>query len=156
MALGIRFIWIGKLKKPYWAAAQEHYWKRLSRYHQLEEITLKDAPAHLPGDKKAEQESRSIQSRLSSRDISICLDSRGQALSSVKLAQCLQDWTQDRSRKPCFIIGGSFGLTESLLQSSSKVLSFGPMTLPHELARIILLEQLYRAATLNSKHPYHH
>ena len=156
MASRIKFIWIGKLKKNYWTAAQDHYWKRLSRYHQLEEVTLKDSPARLPADKRAEQESRSILAKLSNQDLVISLDCTGNSLSSIKLASHLNTWTQDRNRKPCFIIGGPYGLSRELLDESSMVLSFGPMTLPHELARIILLEQLYRAATLNHNHPYHH
>ena len=156
MASGIKFIWIGKLKTTYWTAAQEHYWKRLSRYHRLEEVTLKDSPSHLPEIKRAERESQAIQARLAPRDLAICLDTSGTAMSSVRLARHLRVWTQDRNRSPCFIIGGPFGLSQDLLDTSQTVLSFGPLTLPHELARIILLEQLYRAATLNHNHPYHH
>jgi len=89
MASRIKFIWIGKLKKKYWIAARDHYWKRLSRYHRLEDVTLKDSPARLPADKRAEQESRSILAKLSDQDLVISLDCTGKPLSSIKLASHL-------------------------------------------------------------------
>jgi 23S rRNA (pseudouridine1915-N3)-methyltransferase len=84
----------------------------------------------------------------------IALDSSAKAHSSEGLAQLLAQWQQD-GRDLCFLIGGPDGLALSILQQADSQLSFGPMTLPHALVRIVLAEQLFRAVSILQNHPYH-
>ena len=83
------------------------------------------------------------------------LDERGQNLDSPALAGIIREWRADNRESACFIIGGADGLAPSLLESAKIRLAFGAATWPHQLVRIMLLEQLYRAATILSGHPYH-
>jgi 23S rRNA (pseudouridine1915-N3)-methyltransferase len=156
MAKKLRFIWIGKLKKRFWQEATQHYWRHLGRYFSLQEICLKSAPASMDPEQSKQEESKRILQKLNTRDRTIILDSQGQALTSPELARKLQLWIQDNERRPCFILGGSYGLDQGLCSQADLQLSLGPITLPHELARVVLLEQLYRATCINLNHPYHH
>lgn len=156
MAHKIKFLWVGKLKERFWQDAASHYWKRLSRYFELKEAVLKDGPAQASRAEKIRIESRAIQSKLEAADYCICLDSSGKNPTSPQLAKLLSSWIESPGQTPCFVLGGAHGLSSDLLRQSSFVLSLGGLTLPHELARILLLEQLYRAATIMHGHPYHH
>jgi 23S rRNA (pseudouridine1915-N3)-methyltransferase len=152
----LRFIWIGKLKKKFWQDAAQHYWQRLEKYYSLEEICLKDGPAQLEAAERIEAEGQNISKKISPKDLLITLDEKGRTLSSPALANKLQNWLEEPSTSPCFVIGGAFGLSSAIKQKSQFILSLGPLTLPHDLARIVLLEQIYRAATINLGLPYHH
>lgn len=156
MAHQVKFLWVGKIKERFWQEAASHYWKRLARYFQLREAALKDGPATAGPQEKIRIESQDIQSKLGRTDGCICLDQDGKYLTSPQLAEHLTSWIEAPGWTPCFVLGGAFGLSSELLQQSRFVLSLGPLTLPHELARILLLEQLYRAATIMHGHPYHH
>ncbi|MFP4392367.1 MAG: 23S rRNA (pseudouridine(1915)-N(3))-methyltransferase RlmH [Desulfohalobiaceae bacterium] len=156
MAKNIGFIWIGKLKKSFWQEAVQHYWHILGRYYTLQDICLKNAPASMGPEQCKQEESKRIQHKLTSQDRTIILDSQGQALRSPELARMLQIWIQDHERRPCFVLGGSYGLEPEFRSQADFLLSLGPITLPHELARVVLLEQLYRATCINLNHPYHH
>ena len=152
----IKLICIGKIKKSYWHQAAAAYVHRLSKYYSLQVLELKDGPKHLAAQERMRVESQAIQAKISSQDMRICLDSQGRSLSSPQLASKLKAWLEDPGTSPCFILGGAYGLAEQLTTKSSMLLSLGPMTLPHELARVVLLEQLYRASTIIHNHPYHH
>lgn len=152
----IKLICIGKIKRSYWQDAAADYMHRISKYYALEVSELKDGPKHLSPQERIQVETQAIQAKISSRDMSICLDSRGRTLSSPQMGQKLKAWLEEPGSCPCFILGGAYGLAEQVTAKSSMLLSFGPMTLPHELARIVLLEQLYRASTIIHNHPYHH
>jgi 23S rRNA (pseudouridine1915-N3)-methyltransferase len=152
----IRIIAVGKIKKRFWADAAEHYLKPLTRFARVERIVVKDAPAHLPLAERVQKESESIRDKLTAQDRLICLDQRGKPLSSPMLAGLLARWMEDPQKRPCFVIGGAYGLDERLIDLSDPLLGLGPMTLPHELAQVILLEQLYRASAIIQKLPYHH
>lgn len=156
MAVKINFIWIGHLKKGAFHEAVSLYWKRLSRYYRIREICLKDSSGRLPPEKRVELESKAVKDNLDGGDIPICLDHQGQSFTSGIFARYLDSWLQEPNKKPCFIIGGAFGLSPELKKSSRLLLSLGPLTLPHELARLVLIEQVYRAATILHGHPYHH
>jgi 23S rRNA (pseudouridine1915-N3)-methyltransferase len=155
MAAQITFIWIGQLKNSVFVEPVALYWQRLQRYYRLREVCLKDASGRLPAKQRVEQESQAVLNALDDRDTPICLDHQGKALASTAFAQYLRSWLEEPNKRPCFIIGGAFGLSRQLKQRSRLVLSLGPLTFPHELARLILLEQVYRAATILHNHPYH-
>jgi 23S rRNA (pseudouridine1915-N3)-methyltransferase len=142
----LKVAWIGKTKEPAIQSLTDEYLKRLSRYAETEGVALKDEAALL----SLAQGSRSQQ-----KHFLVLLDSRGKQLSSEELAQFLRDH-QDRNPLPLlFAIGPADGFSEETRRAASMTLSFGKMTLAHELARVVLLEQLYRAFTILKGHPYH-
>jgi 23S rRNA (pseudouridine1915-N3)-methyltransferase len=142
----IKVAWIGKTKEPAIEALTEDYLKRLSRYAEIEGIVLKDeaALARLSGrDGKSSQKSWLI-----------LLDARGKQLSSEEFAESVRD-LQDRSVPVILAIGPADGFSAETRSAANTTLSLGKMTLAHELARVVLLEQLYRAFTILKGHPYH-
>jgi 23S rRNA (pseudouridine1915-N3)-methyltransferase len=142
----LKIAWIGKTKDSAIQSLTDEYLKRLSRYTQTEGITLKDEAALLT---LARGNSRTPKHTL------ILLDSRGKQMSSEELAQFIGDY-QDRNAQPLlFAIGPANGFSDESRSAATLTLSLGKMTLAHELARVVLLEQLYRAFTILKGHPYH-
>jgi 23S rRNA (pseudouridine1915-N3)-methyltransferase len=138
--------WIGKTKNPAIQSLTDEYFKRLLQYAEAEGITLKDEAALL---KLCGRDGRSTRRRL------VILDSRGKQLSSEELAEFIRAH-QDRNPAPLvFAIGAADGFNDELRRQADFTLSLGKMTLAHELARIVLLEQTYRAFTILKGHPYH-
>lgn len=152
----LRFVWVGKLKEPFFHDACAHYTKKLGRFHKLEETILKDAPGKLPPEEKVLREGKTIISKIRPSDMLICMDEKGKEMTSVELSKQLRRWTEDPNLTPCFVIGGPFGLSDEVKNVARVKLSLSKMTLPHELARTMLLEQLYRAASILRGSPYHH
>ena len=128
---------VGKAKPPY-ADDLAHYAKLLSRYARVDVTEVADEEALLR--------------RVPERHYVCLLDSRGRSYSSEAFSEWLEERRQ-AGRDVCFVIGGAFGVQ---LESADHELSFGPMTLPHMLARVVLLEQLYRAHKILAGEPYHH
>jgi 23S rRNA (pseudouridine1915-N3)-methyltransferase len=143
----LKVAWIGKTKDAAIQSLTDEYLRRLARYAESEGVALKDEAALL---RLLEANSRSR-----TRPVLILLDSKGKQVSSEELAKFLGDH-QDRNPAPLlFAIGPANGFSEAARQAASLQLSLGKMTLAHELARVILLEQLYRACTILQGHPYH-
>jgi 23S rRNA (pseudouridine1915-N3)-methyltransferase len=141
----IKVAWIGKTKEPAIQSLTDEYLKRLSRYADADGITLKDEGSLL---KICARDARP-------RHTLVLLDGKGKQLSSAELANFLGDY-QDRNAAPlCFGVGPADGFSDQARQAATLVLSLGKMTLAHDLARIVLLEQLYRAFTILKGHPYH-
>jgi 23S rRNA (pseudouridine1915-N3)-methyltransferase len=142
----IRVTWIGKTKEAAIQSLTDDYLKRLSSYTEVESGTVKDEAALL---KLCARGARP------SRHTLVLLDGRGKQLSSEELARFLGDY-QDRNPLPLlFAVGAADGFTDQARQAATLVLSLGKMTLAHEMARVVLLEQLYRAFTILKGHPYH-
>jgi 23S rRNA (pseudouridine1915-N3)-methyltransferase len=142
----LRIAWIGKTKEPAIQSLTDEYLKRLSRYADVEGMALKDESALL---KLCGREARPVRHTL------VLLDSRGKQLSSEEFAEFLGNH-QDRNSSPLmFAVGPASGFTAETRQEANLLLSLGKMTLAHELARVVLLEQLYRAFTILKGHPYH-
>ena len=141
--------WIGKTKEPAIEALTNEYLKRISRYAEVEGGALKDEAAVLSLASGAGQKSKN-----KDRHKLVLLDSRGKQLSSDELAAFL-DREQISAIPLLFAVGGSDGFSEESRRAADFTLSLGKMTLPHELARVVLLEQIYRAFTLLKNHPYH-
>jgi len=138
----LRIAWLGKTKEPAIQTLTDDYLKRLSHYADAQGIALKDESALL---------------KLRGREASILvlLDIRGKQLSSEELAAFLANY-QDRNPLPLlFAVGPANGFAAETRQEANLLLSLGKMTLAHELARVVLLEQLYRAFTILKGHPYH-
>jgi 23S rRNA (pseudouridine1915-N3)-methyltransferase len=143
----IKVAWIGKTKEPAIETLTGEYLKRISRYADVAGLPLKDEAAILSlasGEQKQNRERHKL----------VLLDSRGKQLSSEELAQFLER-EQLNAIPLVFAIGGSDGFTEEARRQAAFTLSLGKMTLPHELARVVLTEQLYRAFTILAHHPYH-
>jgi len=141
----IKVAWIGKTKEPAIHALTDDYLKRISRYAEVEGAVLKDEAAVLSLARGERQKERH---RL------VLLDSRGKQLSSEELAAFFER-EQLQPLPLLFAIGGADGFSENARRQAAFVLSLGRMTLPHELARVVLLEQIYRAFTIMKNHPYH-
>jgi 23S rRNA (pseudouridine1915-N3)-methyltransferase len=146
----IRIAWIGKTKEPAIAALTDEYLKRISRYAQVEGITLRDEAALLA---KFGTDAKAGPAR--ERSTLVLLDSRGKEFSSEQFAKFLGDY-QERNPLPIvFAVGGADGFDATARSAAQHVISLGKMTLAHELARVVLLEQVYRAFTILKNHPYH-
>ena len=151
----IKVAWIGKTKESAIQSLTDEYLKRISHYAAVEALPLKDeaqllslagSPAH-----KKKNTSRNTDK---ARHKLVLLDREGKQLSSEDLAQFLE--REKLNAVPLlFAIGGSDGFSEEARRLATSTISLGKMTFPHELARVVLLEQLYRAFTILSKHPYH-
>jgi 23S rRNA (pseudouridine1915-N3)-methyltransferase len=143
----IKVAWIGKTKEPAIEALTAEYLKRISRYAEVTGVPVKDEDAIVSlasGTRQQKHERHKL----------VLLDSRGKQFSSEELAEFL-DREQLNAIPLLFAIGGSDGFTEEARRTAGSMLSLGKMTLPHELARVVLLEQLYRAFTILKNHPYH-
>lgn len=152
----LRLIAVGRLRTPHWIGAAEHYVTRNSRWRQFIETDVRDGNASLPILARNAIEGKEILAALNPEDIPICLDEHGKSMTTETFASFLQRLSENASRRPCFIIGGAFGLAPDVLKAAAHVLALGPMTLPHELARVLLLEQIYRAESIIRGLPYHH
>lgn len=158
MAAGLACLFVGKCREAALREAAELYAHKLSRLARCEVLTVKDAAAALPGAEKAAREGRDLLAKLPPGAVPVVLDERGETWSSRELAERLRAW-EDAARTPWFIVGGAYGLSDEVRQrakAGGALFSLGRITLPHELARVVLLEQLYRAASLNKGLPYHH
>lgn len=151
---------VGNLKESYWREACAEYQKRLSAYFQLtileiaEERAPKDpSPAQIEAVIKAEGERILSKIPVGSAIVPLCIE--GKELSSPSLAKELDRFAVNGNGHITFVIGGSFGLSDEVKSKAVLRLSMSPMTFPHQLARVMLLEQLYRAAQISSGGKYH-
>ena len=157
--MNMALICMGKLKEKYWRDASAEYEKRLSRFGKWETIELPDLPEPSNSSPAIEEQIRkkegeAILSKLRDNDIVVCLCIDGKQLDSVQLSKKLTELT-DTGRRVVFIIGGSLGLSQAVVARAQMKLSFSPMTFPHQLARIMLLEQTYRALKIAAGERYH-
>ena len=149
----IKIICVGKLKEKYWTEAVNEYLKRLSKYTKIELIELNDSKIDDPRI-ALKQEKELILSKISDKDYIITLEIDGKSLTSIELAKKIDNLTSQHSNL-CFIIGGSNGIHEEIRNKSSLKLSFSSLTFPHQLFRVMFLEQLYRAYKINNNESYH-
>jgi len=158
--ISIRIIALGKIKESYLQDGVAEYVKRLGAMCKLRIVELPDeksppdaAPAEIGRIKEVEGQ-RLVQA-LATDEYCIALDSAGTQLSSYKFAEKLARLPLDGHSRLAFCIGASYGISESALRRADFCLSFGSMTFPHQLMRLILLEQIYRAFKINRGEPYH-
>lgn len=145
--LKITVIAVGKLKERFWRDACAEYLKRLDGYCKL---TVREIP-----DSNMQQEAGLIIEALPEKAPIIVLDIAGKPTSSEQLAQQIERYTIEGVSHLVFVIGGSDGLTPKVKERAALRMSFGPLTLPHNLARVVLLEQIYRAFKIIRHEPYH-
>ena len=149
----IKVICIGKLKEKYLKEAEEEYLKRLQKYTNIEIIELQDS---IIDDEKIalEKEKDQINRYITGKEYLITLEIEGRQLSSVELAEKINKILIENSNIT-FLIGGSYGIHSSIKEKSSLKLSFSKMTFPHQLFRILLLEQLFRSYKILNNEKYH-
>lgn len=141
----LKIVWIGKTKEPAIQSLTEEYLKRIARYTQVDGVSVRDESALLQMTGRTAKEKSTL----------TLLDSGGREFSSEQFAKFLEDY-QDRNPLPiAFAIGGADGFSPEAKSAAQHLISLGKMTLPHELARVVLLEQIYRAFTILKNHPYH-
>lgn len=149
----IKIICIGKLKEKYLKAAIEEYEKRLKKYTTIQIIELQDE-AFYDVERIKSMEGEKIEKYIHQKDYVITLEIEGTQLTSENFAEKLQNIYLENSNID-FIIGGSYGLSDNIKNRSNLKLSFSKMTFPHQLFRVILLEQIYRAYKINNNEKYH-
>lgn len=149
----IKIISVGKLKEKYLIDAVMEYQKRLSKYTKIELIEVLDE-ANYEEEKIKEKEALKIEKYINSKDYIITLEIEGNELTSEEFATKL-DNTLISNSNIVFIIGGSYGLSNRIKNISNYKLSFSKMTFPHQLFRVVLLEQIYRAFKINNNETYH-
>ena len=157
----VEIICVGKLKEKYWNDAAAEYIKRLSRFCTVKITELPEV--RLSGSSAADEaavvsaESQAIAAKLSPGPASftVALVVKGKALSSEGLAEKMAQLATGGKSRIVFVIGGSLGLSDELIKSCDMALSFSAMTFPHQLMRVVLLEQIYRAFKINAGETYH-
>jgi 23S rRNA (pseudouridine1915-N3)-methyltransferase len=158
----IKIAWLGKTKEPAVEVLTLKYLKWIERYVPVEGVALRDEAALLqlsgrgPASKTGSTKAGSAKGKhAGGKSTLVLMDSTGNRFSSEELALFLQNY-QDRNPLPLiFAIGPADGFSETTRDAAQQVISMGKLTLPHELARVILLEQVYRAFTILKGHPYH-
>lgn len=156
----ITLLTVGKIKEKYFTMAVDEYKKRLSRYANLEIIEVADEKTPDGASEKEEaqikaKEGERLIAKLKDRAYVIALAIDGKMYDSVGLSRHIDDLALKGYSHLVFIIGGSLGLSDNVLKLADEKLSFSKMTFPHQLMRVILLEQIYRAFKISSKEPYH-
>lgn len=141
-----RFVWVGKTKDKNWRALQEEYLQRLSHFVKFEISELPDS--------RAEVESKRILEKLNQSNFVCLLDVKGRSVSSPELAEKIEDWQNRGLKEIAFVIGGAQGVAPEVVERANFSLSLSFLTFTHETARVILIEQLYRAYTIIKGFPY--
>jgi 23S rRNA (pseudouridine1915-N3)-methyltransferase len=151
--LDLAILAVGKLR-PFYRDACDEYARRLRRYALVRELEIRES--RQSGNRAAAErdEGRRLVEKLPPRSVLVALTRDGAAWSSAQLSARLDRWLQE-GRPVAFVIGGSTGLDAEVLDRANQHWSLGPLTLPHELARVIVYEQLYRGFTILRGEPYH-
>ena len=159
--MNIKIIAVGKIKEKFYKDAINEYLKRMSKYNNIEIIEVADEmAAENLSEKELEQvkdkEGEKILAKIEEQDYVVTLEILGKQMDSIEFSKFIQNQRQEGfGRNLVFVIGGSNGLSKKVSQRSNYKLSFSKMTYPHQLMRVILIEQIYRAFRIINGHPYH-
>ena len=145
-----RFIWIGKTKDRNWKALQEDYLKRLSHFVKCEIVEIKDSARH----ENSGIEGKRILETLNPKTFAVLLDVSGKSISSHQLSEEIEKWQNAGVKEISFIIGGFDGASNDIRERADYLLSLSFLTFTHEMARVVLLEQLYRGYSILKGFPY--
>jgi 23S rRNA (pseudouridine1915-N3)-methyltransferase len=141
-----RFLWVGKTKDKNWRALQEDYFARLSHFVRCEIVEIKDSGKEIEG--------KLILDKLNQSTFVCLLDVKGRSISSHDLAAKLENWQNRGLKEVTFIVGGAEGSASEVVERADNSLSLSFLTFTHEMARVVMLEQLYRAFTIIKGFPY--
>jgi len=150
----INFIFVGKPKDKSFESIEKDFHKKISRYQPSEIIIAKESKEKNTALKK-KKETEAINSHVKPGDVIILCDERGKSYDSIKFSKQVENW-QVRGKRLIFIIGGAFGVNKTILPQQIEVLKLSNFVFPHDLARTVLLEQVYRALTIFNGEKYHH
>jgi 23S rRNA (pseudouridine1915-N3)-methyltransferase len=150
----LRVVAVGKDRSGLFAPAVEEYRERLSRYVKFEVVEVPEARKHAGTPRAKEEEGEALLSRLRDVERVVVLDERGTQETSAELARRVGRWLE-RGQDVALVVGGSDGLSDEVRARAQETLALSRMTLPHRLARVVLVEQLYRAMTILRGEPYH-
>ena len=145
-----RFVWVGKTKEKNWKALQEEYLRRLSHFVKCEIVEIKDSAPH----EGPEIEGKRILEIVNQKSFVCVLDVKGRPISSPELAKEIEKWQTRGLKEITFVIGGAEGVSLEISQKADFSLSLSFLTFTHEMARVVMLEQLYRAYTIINGFPY--
>jgi 23S rRNA (pseudouridine1915-N3)-methyltransferase len=145
-----RFVWIGKTKDKAWKSLQEEYLERLSHFVKCEVVEIRESAAHEGSD----IEGKRILDNLNQKGFVVLLDVKGRHLSSPEVADHIEKWQVRGIKEVSFVIGGAFGVSPAVGEIADFSLSLSFLTFTHEMARVVLLEQLYRGYTIIKGFPY--
>ena len=152
VGVDITVLAVGKLR-PFYREACDEYGKRIKRYLPFHEVEIREGRGTTVGETERD-ESRRLAEKVPDRAVLVALAREGTPWSSTDLASRIQSWNL-ANRPLVFVLGGSTGLGRDILDRAEQRWSLGPLTLPHELARVVVYEQLYRAFTILRGEPYH-
>lgn len=148
----IVLIAVGKLKKSFFYDGVEEYIKRIGHYVGFTQVEVRDGS----GDKAVIKEAENIKAKLEPNDFVVALHDVGREFDSKKFSEFIVNKKETGQKRIVFIVGGAYGLDKSVIENADLVLSLSKFTMPHELARLVFTEQLYRAFTIEKGEPYHH
>ena len=152
----IRLIWVGKTQEPYLRSGINTYMKKLSHYIKIDSDEIKPAQ-YSSGtvNKWRRQETENMIKKMDASELNIFLDQNGEQQTSKDLAKCFEKQITYGISRANFFIGGAYGIDKSILPSGIQLLSLSEMTFTHQMVRLFLLEQIYRAYTIIRGEPYH-
>ena len=151
----IRLLWVGKAQERYVESGVEHFLRKLRPYARIECKTLKPAKSGNSEQRRA-QETGGLLARLDPAERTVLLDERGECRSSENLARWLEQETVQGASRWTFVVGGAYGVEQERFPNTVQTLRLSDLTMNHQLVRLVLLEQLYRAFTIQRGEPYHH
>jgi len=156
--LCLSLIWIDKTRDVWLRAGIEHYIKKIEHYLHVQVLQVRGVRfvRNMRPDEVMKREARSIIKALPKGTFTVALDVKGRMLDSPGLARMLTDLEIRGVRDLTMVIGGASGLAPEIIKRADKRLSLSPMTFTHDMARLILVEQIYRACTIKAGEPYHH
>lgn len=155
MSLEVWIVSVGKLHQGYAMEGCRMYEERLKHYVKLQIQVVADVKGNYSEQEKARLECDRLKKALQGFDAVVVLDEQGHRLSSVKMAEVLEEHQEKGQKKLAFVVGGASGFTAEFKEAFPKHWRISDLTLPHEMARLILTEQLYRAMTILKGEPYH-
>ena len=152
----IRLIWVGKTQEPYLRSGINAYMKKISHYIKIDSYEIKPAQ-YISGtlNKWRLQETKKMIKKMDASELNIFLDQSGERQTSKDLAKCFEKQISYGISRVNFFVGGAYGIEKSILPSGIQFLSLSEMTFTHQMVRLFLLEQIYRAFTIIRGEPYH-
>ena len=154
---GLRIVWVGRTQQPFVEQGIAFYRERIAPYQPLEIVEVR-AASHSGRDpaQALRKEAEAILKRLEPQEPLVLLDERGREQTTREFAAWLGERLEASGRSLTFVVGGAFGVDESVRRRAQTTLALSRLTLPHQLVRVVLLEQLYRVLSLRAGHGYHH
>lgn len=154
----ITFISVGSVKKAYVKAGVDEFLKRVRHYAPAESVEVKEESAapKTPREAVLKKEGERILGRLKKGDFVVVLSDNGRDFTSFSFSAFIEGFMSSGKKNLCFITGGAYGLHKDVYETADMVLSLSKMTLPHDLARLVLMEQVYRAFAIIRNEPYSH